>query len=225
MMPVNSAQLATLFPRAIPALFAAVLASARAVLGRFGISANADRLAFFLAQVGHESAGLTVNGENLNYSAKRMTQVWPQRFRTVADAAPFANNPQKLGNFVYGGRMGNGASASGDGFRYRGRGLIQITGRDGYAEVGARAGLPLVADPDLVMLPANALLCAAAFWEWKGLNAVCDARDFTRCTVIINGGTTGIAERRDWLEKVHRLLAVMPQPLVAAAQPIGRRSG
>ncbi|MBC7505962.1 MAG: peptidoglycan-binding protein [Sandarakinorhabdus sp.] len=215
-MQVTSAQLSTLYPRAIPVLLAGVSATAADVLGRFGISANADRLAYFLAQVGHESGGLTVNAENLNYSAARMVEVWPRRFPTEVAAAPYANKPERLGNYVYSGRMGNGAEASGDGYRFRGRGLIQITGRDGYAEVAKRCDLPLDLEPDLVTAPGNALLCAAAFWKWKGLNPVCDARDFTRCTVIINGRTTGIADRRQWLDKVDRVLAVSPP---SATQP------
>jgi putative chitinase len=229
-MSVTRAQLATLYPRAIPELLDGVAAAASDVLARFGISANPDRLAYFLAQVGHESGGLTINVENMNYSARRMTEVWPRRFPTVADAAPYANNPEKLANFTYGGRMGNGPPTSGDGFRFRGRGLIQITGRDGYRSVASRAGLPLEANPDLVTVPANALLCAAAFWKWKDLNPVCDARDFTRCTIIINGGTTGIADRREWLDKVRRVLAPPPpeQPpaeLVIRVQKALLRSG
>lgn len=215
-MPVTMAQLARLYPRAAPALLIAVSEAASDVLTRFGISANTDRLSYFLAQVGHESGGMTVETENLNYSAKRMTKVWPRRFATTADAAPFANDAEKLANFVYGERMGNGPRASGDGFRFRGRGLIQITGRKGYAQVALRAGLPLEDYPDLVTEPVNALLCAAAFWKWKGLNPVCDGRDFTRCTIIINGGTTGISERRQWLAKVRRVLAEPPPP---ALQP------
>lgn len=221
-MSVTRAQLATLYPRAIPDLLDGVAAAVPDVLARFGISANPDRLAYFLAQVGHESGGLTINVENLNYSARRMTEVWPRRFPTIADAAPYANNPEKLANFVYGGRMGNGPPASGDGFRFRGRGLIQITGRDGYRSVASRAGLPLEANPDLVTVPANALLCAAAFWKWKDLNPVCDARDFTRCTIIINGGTTGIADRREWLDKVRRVLAPPPPPAQPPAELVIR---
>lgn len=221
-MSVTRAQLATLYPRAIPDLLDGVAAAAPDVLARFGISANPDRLAYFLAQVGHESGGLTINVENMNYSARRLTEVWPRRFPTLADAAPYANNPEKLANFTYGGRMGNGPPASGDGFRFRGRGLIQITGRDGYRSVASRAGLPLEANPDLVTEPANALLCAAAFWKWKDLNPVCDARDFTRCTIIINGGTIGIADRREWLDKARRVLAPPPPPVQPPAERVIR---
>lgn len=213
---INRAQLIELYPRAKPALIDGFLASAGDVLPRFGLDANIDRLSYFLAQVGHESGGLSITAENLNYSAKRMTEVWPKRFPTIAAAEPFANNAEKLANFVYGGRMGNGPAASGDGFRFRGRGYIQITGRDGYANVAAKTGLPLETQPQLAAEAGTALLAAAGFWAWKKLNPVCDAQDFVGCTKLINGGTIGLPDRRAWLDKARR--ALMPPP-PKSAQP------
>ena len=215
-LSIKRAQLVELYPRGKPGLIDGFLSAAADVLPRFGLDANIDRLSYFLAQVGHESGGMSITSENLNYSAKRMTEVWPKRFPTVADAAPYANNAEKLANFVYQKRMGNGVAATGDGFRFRGRGYIQITGRDGYANVAAKTGLPLETQPELAAEPATALLAAAGFWAWKNLNPVCDAQDFVRCTKLINGGTIGLPDRRAWLDKARRAL-VPPPP--KSAQP------
>lgn len=172
----------------------------------FGISNTANRLQFFLARIGHESGGLTVVEENLNYSAQRLTQVWPSRFPTLDSAQPFANNPQALANKVYANRMGNGAPDSGDGWDYRGRGYIQITGRDGYRSVGGVIGIDLVNNPGLAATPADALRVACGFWKWKNINAACDTGDFVQVTRLINGGTVGLADRQAWLEKVRTVL-------------------
>jgi putative chitinase len=112
--------------------------------------------------------------------------------------------------------MGNGPEGSGDGFRFRGRGYIQITGRDGYANVGREAGLDLVGQPDLAFSPEHALPVACGFWRWKSVNEVCDTGDFEKVTRRINGGTVGMTDRRAWLDKVRRTLATPPSP---AAQP------
>lgn len=195
-----------LYPRG-PAVHLDELArQADGLFARFGIKAG-NRRNFLLAQVGHESGGLTVTEENMRYRADRIVTVWPSRFRTVEDARPYANNPTKLANLVYANRMGNGPPESGDGFRFRGRGYIQITGRDGYAQVGARTGLDLVASPDLAFDPAHALHVVCGFWAWKGLNDLCDTGDFVTVTKRINGGTIGMADRRAWLDKVLRSLA------------------
>lgn len=182
-----------------PDIWAAAITAAA---DRFDITSN-DRLASFLAQTAHESGSFNQLEENLNYStAKRLVAVWPKRFPTEASAAPFVRNPQLLANRVYAARNGNGPEASGDGWRYRGRGLIQITGRSNYAEAGKGIGLDLVAQPELLLQPQHAAMSAAWFWASRGLNALADDRtddsdleDFTRITKIINGGTVGLNER------------------------------
>jgi len=207
---ITRAQLAALYPRATAARLDAVAAAAATVLPRFGLDQGQHRLAFFLAQIGHESGGMTVTEENLNYRAARMVAIWPSRFPDIAAAQPFANNPEKLANQVYSGRMGNGSPASGDGFKFRGRGLIQLTGRDGYRQVATRIGLPLEAQPHLAGEAGNLLLVAAGFWKWKDINPACDANDFKLCTKKINGGTIGMPDRLEWLDKARRVLATVP---------------
>jgi putative chitinase len=203
-----------LYPAAPDAMVEAFAEQAAEVLSEFEIADGRNRLHFFLAQVGHESGGKPVE-ENLNYSAKRMTQVWPSRFPTLASTEGFAKNPRALANRVYGGRMGNAANND-DGWNFRGRGLIQITGRDGYANTGEAAGLKLVENPDFATNPKHALRVAAGFWTWKKINARCDGGDFTGVTKTINGGIVGLQDRFKWLEKVQDLV---PWPLDGAPPP------
>ncbi len=191
--------LARRWPRAPHGLIDAIVAAAPVVLKKRKINAPL-RLAHFMAQVSHECGGGTVTEENLRYSAARMCQVWPSRFRSIAAAQPFAFNPKALANKVYNGRMGN-RDGSDDGWNYRGRGLIQITGRDGYAQVGMVAGLPLVANPAMANDLKTVLEVAAAFWTWKGLNAIADTDNLTAVTKKVNGGTNGLADRRAWLAR------------------------
>lgn len=216
---ISKAQLSALFPRAKGPQTDAFATMHGALFASFGIDKNNFRRDFFLAQIGHESGGLSIERENLNYSAPRLMVVWPKRFPSLKAAQPYAGNPQKLANFVYSGRNGNGTESSGDGFLYRGRGFMQLTGREGYREAGSRAGLDLLGSPDLVFAPAHALNVALAFWKWKGANTVCDSGDFKAVTKIVNGGTIGMPEREAWLDKVRRVLAVPPprklQPSIA----------
>jgi putative chitinase len=200
-------QIGALYPRAAAVQLDAFAGGAAVLFAKFRIAERPIRLQFFLAQIGHESGGLTVVEENLNYSAERLTQVWPKRFPRVAAARPFAANPARLANHIYSNRMGNGPPASDDGFRYRGRGYIQITGRDGYRQVGKIAGMDLEADPDSAATPANALRVACSFWQWKDLNPFCDLGDYKKVTRLINGGLNGFPDRRAWLDKVRRSLA------------------
>ncbi len=204
---VTRAQLKELYPRATDPLLDAMAGQIGGLFQQFGISKTPQRTQYFLAQMGHESGGGTVREENMNYRAARICEVWPSRFKSIAAATPFANNPAKLANSVYADRMGNGPPASGDGFQYRGRGLIQITGRDGYRNVGRIANLDLIGNPSLAFDPQHALLIACAFWQWKDLNTVCDGGNFVSVTRRINGGTVGLADRRAWLDKVQRVLA------------------
>lgn len=158
-------------------------------------SLGPTEVAGFLGQVLHESGRLEYTVESLSYStAERIRTVWPKRFPTVADAAPFVRNPVALGDKVYGGRMGN--TRPGDGHRYRGRGLIMCTGRNGYASVGQLIGLDLVANPDLLAQPAIALRSAVAWWE-KGIpDSMLRDEDIVAETRLVNGGTIGLEDRR-----------------------------
>lgn len=141
----------------------------------------------FLGQVLHESAMLERLVENLSYSAERLLQVWPKRFPTGTDAAIYAHNPEALANKVYGGRLGN--TATGDGWRYRGRGLIQVTGRENYRKLGAFMGLPLEDQPELLEDLDNALLASIVWWERNVPDAF--VGDPIKVRKAVNGGTLG----------------------------------
>jgi putative chitinase len=161
------------------------------------------RIASFLTQTGFESGQYNKLVESLIYkTASRLIKVWPKRFPTEASAAPYVNNEEKLANFVYANRIGNGDVNSGDGFRYRGRGIIQITGKSNYADIGKVLGIDLVNNPDLLVIPEWAAMSAAYFWQSHGLNALADdmtdendIEDFTTITKKINGGTEGLTQR------------------------------
>ncbi len=206
---LTQVQIETLFPRAGNAHIISFFATHAALFGDFGLWQSLFRLHFFLAQIGHESRGLSVEAENLNYTTSRLTQVWPRRFPTAAAAAPYARNPRALANFVYAGRNGNGPFESGDGHRYRGRGYMQLTGRGGYRAVGALCDLPLEDDPTLAAHPDHALPVALGFWRWKEANALCDTGDFKAVTKLVNGGTNGWEDRLAWLEKVRQVVPLL----------------
>ena len=152
------------------------------------------RLAAFIAQVGHESGRLATTVENLNYSADGLVKTWPSRF-TAASAAAVARQPQKIANIVYASRMGNGNEASGDGWKYRGRGLIQVTGKSNYDAYSQASGFNAVANPDALAEAVHASMSAGWFWDSKGLNPYADRSDFLTITKRINGGTNGQADR------------------------------
>lgn len=164
------------------------LAPLQRAMTRCGIT-TPRRAAHFLAQIGHESAGLTRLEENLNYSAKRLLEVWPSRF-TDATAAACARNPERIANRVYAGRMGNGDEASGDGWRYRGRSPIQLTGRSNYAAMAELTGLSLVEHPELALSIEPAAIIAATWWQSNGLNRLADAGDVLAVSRRVNLGTT-----------------------------------
>lgn len=162
------------------------------------------RRAAFLAQISVESGNLRATVENLNYTAERLMVVWPRRFPTLEDATPYARNPEALANNVYANRVGNGDAASGDGYRFRGRGLMQVTGRSNYRAVGHEA------DPESLAQPATAADTAAAFWENNDLNgstATELARPaFNRVSRTVNGGDHGSQERWDAYQRALRAL-------------------
>ena len=168
------------------------------------------RLAHFLAQCGHESGGFRATQENLNYSAKGLNGIFKKYFPTEASAAAYARNPQKIANKVYGGRMGNGLEASGDGYKFRGRGYIQLTGKENYTAFGKAIGEDILANPDKVA-STYALLSAAWFFSKNGLHKMADggATDavVTSITKRVNGGTIGLADRIKHFKEYYHLLA------------------
>ena len=156
----------------------------------------------FLGQVVHESAMLERIEENLSYSAQRLCQVWPRRFPTLASAQPFARNPRALANKVYGGRLGN--TAPDDGWTYRGRGLIQITGRDNYRQMQHITGMPLLDEPDLLLEQEPALRASIAWWEESVPDELLG--DVMRVTRVVNGGTIGLEHRQQLTQRAYRAL-------------------
>lgn len=152
------------------------------------------RQAAFLANLAHESGNLARLEENLSYSPQRLTQVWPARFPTLESATPYGHNPEPLANKVYASRMENGNEESGDGWRYRGRGPIQATGKRNYRRYSEATGSPALENPDILLTPAGGADFAGWFWADVGANAPADERDIERCRKLVNGGTLGLAE-------------------------------
>jgi len=167
-----------------------------AVLPKYEINTT-ERVAAFLAQCGHESAGFTVLQENLNYSASGLASVFKKYF-TTDEAAAYARQPERIANRVYGGRMGNGAEASGEGYKFRGRGIIQLTGKENYTNASKAIfnDDTLIKDPDMINKDKKiAVEVACWFWKKTGLNALADAGDIKGMTKRINGGYIGLDDR------------------------------
>jgi putative chitinase len=165
-------------------------------LPKFGIT-TAARVAGFVAQGQHESADFTVLQENLNYSAKGLMGIFKKYFPDEAIANQYAKKPIMIANRVYGGRMGNGPEASGDGYKFRGRGILQLTGRANYTQCSRDlfGDDTLANDPDLVRTPEYAIITACWFWYKNQLNAICDTGDIVLLSKRINGGTIGLEDR------------------------------
>jgi len=180
------------------------------------------QVAAWLAQTAHESNGFSVLGENLNYSAEGLASVWPNRFAEMgADKRPIRENgknkpnavalglhrqPEKIANVVYANRMGNGSVESGDGWRYRGRGLKQLTGKDNYARCSKALAHDFVSEPDMLLTYRFAALSAGWFWDENRCGALADAGDFVGLTRRINGGTIGLEDRQRRYDAVMRLI-------------------
>lgn len=170
---------------------------------RWGIESVIQQAAF-LAQISHESGRLARWEENLNYSAQRLMQIWPRRFPSLTIAQQYAGKPEALANFVYGGRMGN--TQPGDGWRYRGRGLKQLTGKDNYTAYMLAADVNALSNPDLLLEPKFAADSAGWFWAANGLNALADARAWPTMTRRINGGLIGLADRVQAIQRAIKAL-------------------
>lgn len=193
------------------------LGAIRAACDKFQINTD-KRVAAFLAQCAHESGGFTMLIENLNYRATTMAACWPPRFavqepdpakpgktrpkkdaqgKNIPNAFAIAleKKPEAIANTVYSNRMNNGTIESGDGWKYRGRGLKQLTGKDNYTRCGAGIGVDIVSNPDLLLEPTYAALSGAWFWQSNNCASFIDKDDFVGLTKKINGGIIGLADR------------------------------
>ena len=222
-MPITAQQLLQILPNAsqVAGVFVPVLNTA---MNRYQI-VGTKRIAAFVAQIGHESGHLTRLVENLNYSADGLANTWSSRYAEpdgkgkyvkvqVAGKARNKPNtlalsvdrkPEQIANIAYGNRMGN--AAPGDGWKYRGRGLIQITGKNNYRACGEALGLDLIAQPELLEKPQHACMSAAWFWATKGLSTLADAGQFDKITQRINGGQNGAADRQALYARALKVLA------------------
>jgi putative chitinase len=187
----------------------AVIAQIPETAAKFGINTPL-RLAHFLAQCGHESGGFRAVQENLNYSAKGLNGIFRKYFPTEASAAAYARNPAKIAAKVYGGRMGNGVEATGEGYKFRGRGYIQLTGKDNYRAFGSAINEDMTAAPDKVATHYP-LLSAAWFFSKNGLHKIADEGSsdavVTKITKRVNGGTIGLPDRIKHFKEYYSLLA------------------
>jgi putative chitinase len=162
------------------------------------------RQACFMGQCAHESGNFKTLQENLNYSAEGLMKTWPSRFSTKEIADQYARQPAKIAGKVYNGRLGN--TSEEEASMYLGRGLIQLTGRENYANCGTALGIDLIGNPDLLIEPKYAALSAGWFWNKKGLNGLADTSDFETMTKRINGGLIGLDDRK---VKIAKALTVL----------------
>ncbi|MCL2760773.1 MAG: peptidoglycan-binding protein [Desulfuromonadales bacterium] len=178
---------------------AAWVKALNSILPKYDINTTL-RIAAFLAQCGHESIGFTAVKENSNYSAEALTKTWPQHF-PASIASQYARQPEKIANRAYANRMGNGSEASGDGWKYRGRGVIQLTGKDNYKAFANATGKTLEAVISYLETKEGAVESACWYWSTRNLNKYADNKDITGMTKIINGGTNGLADRQALYKK------------------------
>ena len=168
-----------------------------------------ERIAGWLAQCAHESNNFRALVENLNYSADALRKTFPKYF-SVIEAAQYARKPEKIANRVYADRMGNGSEASGEGWKYRGRGLIGLTGKTNYRMFGKDIAQEkeLLDNPDMLTEPKYATLSAAWFWAMNGLNQLADAKDIVGMSKRVNGGTIGLDHRKQLYTQICKALSI-----------------
>ena len=162
------------------------------------------RIAHFLAQAMHESGDFSINTENLNYSAQGLLRIFPKYFPSAELAEHYARKPELIANRVYGGRMGNGPEATGEGWKYRGRGIFQLTGKDNYRHYGEQLGIDLENEPEAAYDPCVSLQVACQYWKDRNINQAADNNDIVAVTRKINGGTIGLDDRTHHFEQIFR---------------------
>jgi putative chitinase len=165
-----------------------------------------ERVAAFMAQCAHESGYFKFLKENLNYRAESLMRTWPRHFPTMEIAKQYERQPQKIANRAYANRMGNGDEASGDGWRYLGRGLIQLTGKENYSWFAASIETPVEEMPEYLQTFEGAVQSACWFWDQNGLNKFADSRDIKTMSKRINGGTIGLDDR---IQKYNKYLTIV----------------
>jgi putative chitinase len=178
-----------------------------------------NRIAGFFAQCGHESMNFTALSENLNYRAETLEKLFSKYFSKAGrNAADYAKQPEKIANVIYANRMGNGDTASGDGFKFRGRGVIQLTGRDNYSAFALSIKMTLPDVIDYVQTKKGALESACWYWNSRKINLACDENDIVKMTKLVNGGTIGLEDRRKHYEQALAVLGgSVPAPITNAA--------
>ena len=178
-----------------------------------------NRIAGFFAQCGHESMNFTVLSENLNYRAETLEKLFSKYFSKAGrNAADYAKQPEKIANVIYANRMANGDTASGDGFKFRGRGVVQLTGRENYTSFGKSVGMSPEQVIDYVQTKKGALESACWYWASRKINIACDEGDIVKMTKLVNGGTIGLEDRRKHYEDALKVLGgAAPAPITSAA--------
>lgn len=174
-----------------------------------------ERKAAFLAQIGHESNYLKCVEENLNYSASGLRQMFGKYFPTDEAVAQYAKKPEQIANIVYANRMGNGGIETGDGWQFRGRGLLQLTGRDNYTQMSKCMGVDILIHPKKLTIPEYAVQSACIWWQMKGLNELSDTvtdEAFKQITRIINGGVNGLSDRIELWNRAKKVLILNVEP-------------
>jgi len=175
------------------------------ILPKYNINTK-ERIACFLAQCGHESGEFNILKENLNYTDKSLCTIWPKRFPSLKVAAPYNRNPEKIANKIYADRMGNGNELSGDGYKFRGRGCIQMTGKENYTKFAKHIGKTLEETIVYCESIEGAIESGCYYWSTHNLNVFVDKKDFIGLTKAINGGVIGLEERKKHYDKAISVL-------------------
>ena len=188
------------------------------ILPRYEIN-TPNRIAGFFAQCGHESMNFTALSENLNYRAETLEKLFSKYFSKAGrNATDYAKQPEKIANVIYANRMGNGDTASGDGFKFRGRGIVQITGKNNYSAFALSIKMTLPDVIEYVQTKKGALESACWYWNSRKLNIACDENDIVKMTKLVNGGTIGLEDRRKHYEQALAVLGgAVPAPIINAA--------
>jgi putative chitinase len=191
--------------------------AAMEILPKYEIN-TPNRIAGFFAQTGHESMNFSVLSENLSYRAETLEKLFSKYFsKSGRNAADYAKQPEKIANVIYASRMGNGDTASGDGYRFRGRGVVQLTGRDNYTAFGKSIGMTAEQVIEYVTTKKGALESACWYWASRKINIACDEGDIVKMSKLVNGGTIGLEDRRKHYEQALAVLGgAVPAPITNA---------